>query len=321
MTNISEQLGFIEHLSLEIKWGKSYIDKIKSLALAYKCAKAYSNEDNYELFWHRIRECEKEMPYRYIIDTKPIFEVSNLYSKNFTRSLDKFSSHEEILNYIVSLTRNYLYHENMYSEKQILFDKVSLDSIDLCGSCHDSASFTEVVCNILKIKSEKILIEPAFDETLDVLDYGYHSINIIYLDDKKYIVDCTYRQFFDINGSLLEKLGVYGLAGCLPGIYMLQNDSRKQTAVNLLEKGWIPMDSVNAKNYFDGFALFYRNGIYYDQKGIVDYQTDYTIEDYENFITKKDNQGNHEPIEGLGRQLDSIRNKKLKFETDISIFN
>ena len=136
---------------------------------------------------------------------------------------------------------------------------------------------------------------------------------IVEIENKNYIVDCTYRQFFRADTNNIDRLGVIGLCGCDPGVFMMQNKDRKRVALTLLKSGWIECTKENFKHYLDGFTLSFRNGLYYDWLGEIDYSVGYTVDDYLDFLTGDDFITNYEPLEGLGEQEYPLKNKGLKF--------
>lgn len=121
-------------------------------------------------------------------------------------------------------------------------------------------------------------------------DGKFHSFCIVsfLLDDgsiKKYLIDCTYRQFFTYQNSFLERIGLVGFPGCCMGRFMLMNESRRKTASKLLKDGYMELTPENIKNYFDGFIFEGRNGGYYAEKGKEfldesDYDVEYSYTDY-----------------------------------------
>ncbi len=70
----------------------------------------------------------------------------------------------------------------------------------------------------------------------------------------------------------------------------------------ILKDGWIKSDEDILKHYLDGFAISYRNGIYYAQTKDYSYKTSYNAEDYIRFLKEEDSQINHEGKEALGFQ-------------------
>ena len=92
---------------------------------------------------------------------------------------------------------------------------------------------------------------------------------------------------------------------------MTLNNFRLELSNTLLSRGWIRLTDENIKNYFDGFALSFRNGIYYDKSRDYSYTTNYSASDYVSFLKGIDNQVKHEGEEVLKKQLTiSQYNKK-----------
>ncbi len=141
----------------------------------------------------------------------------------------------------------------------------------------------------------------------------YHYIVLIERDNKTYIVDCTYSQFFSRYGNEIERLGNYCYIGCFPGIYMIKDKERERVARTILKRGWIELTEENGKHYFDGFALSYRNGLFYENLGVADYSTPYTIEDYHNFLFGDDSQLKREGRKYLGYQMEQLKKSDFKF--------
>ena len=80
---------------------------------------------------------------------------------------------------------------------------------------------------------------------------GFHYFNLVIIDNQKYIVDCSYSQFFWLRQSMLERTGILGVASATPGRFMTLNDSRLETAKTILRDGWIKADEINLKNKYD----------------------------------------------------------------------
>lgn len=138
-------------------------------------------------------------------------------------------------------------------------------------------------------------INPGFALTAKLHNgINYHDIFIITINNEHFLVDCTYRQFFMLKWNSLERIGIPYLSNAKPGIFMALSNNRLRLADNLLKRGWISLNKDNTKNYFDGFALSYRNGFYYNQTGDYSFTTSYTSLDYANFLEVSDNQVNHE---------------------------
>ena len=84
-------------------------------------------------------------------------------------------------------------------------------------------------------------------------------------------------------------------------------------ALSILKSGWIRATDENFKHYLDGFTLSFRNGLYYEWLGQVDYSVGYTASDYLEFLNGDDLMTNYEPEDGLGKQEGTLTNKKLRF--------
>ena len=101
------------------------------------------------------------------------------------------------------------------------------------------------------------------------------------------------------------------MSGCLPGCFMTMTEDRLNVASTILKKGYMPLTEQNMKNYFDGFALSYRNGLYYEETSDFSFTTPYTGVDYLDFISGKDSQIKHESREVLGFQEKPLKNPKM----------
>ena len=74
------------------------------------------------------------------------------------------------------------------------------------------------------------------------------------MNGKSYLIDCTYRQFFE--ESLSEHCG----------IYMINDELRRCVAEQLLRNGWIEATPENLKAYMDGFEMEKRKS--FEETGI-----------------------------------------------------
>lgn len=177
----------------------------------------------------------------------------------------------------------------------------NINEIDMENNCIAVSFFVKEVCDEWEIDSRVIKIYPGYDVNARLFGMsGFHYANIIYIQDKEYLVDLSYKQFFKKSKSFIEEIGVVGLCAPLAGIFMLMDSKRKRVAEELLRNGFIELKNNNFKDYCDGFTLSYRNGLYYEMYD-NHYSTDYTNQDYINFIiNKSDNQVNHESIKCLG---------------------
>lgn len=246
----------------------------------------------------QLYEIEQALPLKYIVDFKTKFSEmdDSEFEHDYQEKIIKKATYEEdVLDFIVSTARNRLF----LSTKDIN-DPNKYDSIILDNRCIEAATYVADICDVLKIKNKIYRIDPGFSQDLQLYyGNGYHFFNYITFEDKDYIIDCSYSQFFKMNQNNPLALNI-DMDGCLPGIYMIQTASRLQTAKNILEYGWIKATDKSIKDYFDGFAMSYRNGLYYKDMNPVEYRTNYTAEDYMSFLKTTDNQSKREDVSYLG---------------------
>jgi len=76
-----------------------------------------------------------------------------------------------------------------------------------------------------------------------------HEFAIATIDNKKYIIDLAYRQFFALTHSNQEEGYVD------PGIFMMRDASKKIVAEQILKYGFIEATPENLENYISGFIL------------------------------------------------------------------
>lgn len=80
-------------------------------------------------------------------------------------------------------------------------------------------------------------------------DVEGHNCTIANSKSKSYLIDCTYRQFFE-NEKDTD-------AHC--GYYMVQDEMRRRVAQQILRYGWIEATPENIKAYMDGFEMAKRH--------------------------------------------------------------
>lgn len=295
-----------------IKVSDSYTSKVVKLSKLYNDLRTLSsnicNEQLEELYLSmrcRVVHVERNVcSSEFIIESKPDFDAQDERYVNGEKK--KALSTEEFLDLLVWLSRRGLVEDFIYEYE----NKFSLDECTLANECFVASSLVESMCDAFNVKCSKVKIPAGFTDEIKLFDgHGYHYFCIVTIKDRDYIVDCTYRQFFRLDRNLIERMGVYGLSGCDPGIYMLMDEDRKKVAMQLLKKGWIDADKVNFKLYMDGFALAFRNGLYYENNGTLDVSVPYTFDDYMRFLKGDDHQINHEGEECLGVQNKPLKNK------------
>lgn len=287
----------------KIKSSDSYSSKVSKLGDLYNGLKELAiNIDgrDLELQYARIKDrvvdveryvCSSD----FIVESKPDFDP---YDERFQMGRNKLQQ-EEFLDLLVWLSRRGLYEDFIYDFEY----KESLDDCTMANECFVASSLVESMCEAFHVPAKKIKIPPGFSDDVQLYNgNGFHYFVLVTINDKDYIIDCTYRQFFRLDRNLIERMGTYGLSGCDPGIYMLMDEERKKVALQLLKKGWIEADKVNFKHYMDGFALSFRNCLFYKKNGTNDLTVSYTFEDYKRFLSTEDSQISCEGEDCLGVQ-------------------
>ena len=250
----------------------------------------YINYNNYYYIRETIMLLENKYLNNYFITTiKPNYN----YIQN--KKLIDYQDDEYILHFITLKTRYYLH-------KRININK-SFSSLDLTNYCNIACDYILNICDNLNIKGIKIKIIPGFSDN-PKLYYGggYHYIIILDINNNKYLLDPTYSQFFLLKRNIIERIGIINLSGCDAGIFMYMDSKRKELADKILKDGFIELDENTLKHYLDGFAISYRNGLYYENTQDYSYTTNYTPKDYINFLKGLDSQIAHEKISYLGYQ-------------------
>lgn len=265
----------------------------------------YGFSFGYKKIKNYILSAEASIPINFILENKPIIKESN--SKTILDS----KNNQEVLTDLVSNVRNKL----LQKINPLFLKRTTLEQCDLSNFCKQSSLYVKKYCQKKHLKEQQITIEPGFVKNSGLLNGdGTHTFNIVSVNHKKFIVDCSYSQFFLISKNLLERIGIPYLASSYVGIFMTMTESRRIVAEKILRDGWIEFTPQVLKDYLDGFALFYRNGLYYEKTKDFTYTTTYTGEDYLNFLNGKDNQLNYESQLVLGYQIYPLENPNLNFQ-------
>lgn len=205
---------------------------------------------------------------------------------------------KDILDWLVYMAREQYAYTSFWTKN------TSIEGLSFENKCTDMSKKIALLCSKIGIDCKIKRINPGFEETAR-LYYGsnYHDICIVNINGERFLIDCTYRQFFMLRGNSLERIGIPYLSNTKPGVFMILNNSRLELANIILSRGWVSLTDENLKNYFDGFALSFRNGLYYDETGDYSFTTNYNAQDYNNFLEGVDNQVNHEGEKVLQKQL------------------
>ncbi len=225
----------------------------------------------------------------------------------FPKKRPDTKDHEAILNYIVSVTRNALYRKLTIGHKC----EMPLEEIDLTNECYDSAWYAFDVARNLGLEAKMLTIQPGFNP-MSCGEGMAHCCTIIEIDSIPYLVDCTYSQFFWTKRCLPGRIGLMEYPGVAPGAFMVIDEERRKIAETILKQGWIENTPSVYKAYMDGFALCYRNGLYYEDTKDFTFKTSYTKENYDRFFSYDDDQFNHEEESHLCFQKRPLKDPHMK---------
>ena len=311
MSEIDHFLEKIKEIAPEIKHSEDPLLQTQHIINVCREARRLINDNPFhvEVFQRSISMCKEAVSPSYILQFSVKDEdkiVPKQLSDIFIKSKVFYTPEETLdkvvldLRGIVQAHSSEITNINPYPQ----YGNISgFKSFDLGNKCSYLCDYASGLLKSMKVKHRTHCIYSAFSMHPNVSNYLIkHYFIIADLCDKKYLLDCSYSQFFMLGDNILETLGIEDMELPFPGIYMLQDESRIKTARSLLERGWIEATDENMKNYFDGFALSFRNGIYYEDNNFDYLHTGYSISDYRSFILGGDSQLKHEEREKLGYQ-------------------
>ncbi len=236
-----------------------------------------------------------------------ILDYKTIYNPNI--SIKDF----EFVTYLVYLGRKYL-----IDKYKTATYKPTIQELDLTNNCLIASEYIKRVCDKYGVKSQIIKIYPGFSKNDELYNKcGYHCFNIMKYQGKRYLVDLTYSQFFYEHRNNLERIGVVDIFESDPGIFMTMDEKSKNIALKILQDGFIELDEEVLKRYLDAFTISFRNGLYYESTGDFSFETQYTFENYINFLVGNDNQVNYEGKENLGYQKRPLRNPLMSINKKI----
>lgn len=208
----------------------------------------------------------------------------------------------------------------VYQERCRLFNSAksfgirSFEDYDPIDDCRESALSVYNMAKRMGINAVVKMIEPGYLYDSPLCKGGCkHCVVVLQLLGIPYLIDATYLQFFMRKRCMLEALGAVYMPLPNPGTYMVMDEGRRKTAEKVLNDGWMMMTNENVKNYLDGFTMYYRNGLYYENTGDFSYMPEYDARTYFNFLDHRDSQARYEDYEGLGYQYRALKNPKMDF--------
>ena len=272
---------------------------------------SYFNEismnDEYK---YKIKDIDKllhKLPAEYICDTS--FEFRDLRKVNNNVLLSKNRNNfkiEDYLDYVVYYARKKLINGRDLRK--------NFSKYDLSDRCLDSSEFVKEGSELCDLECYIIRIDPGFDEDANLLNNGgFHYFNIIKHQNRYYLVDVSYSQFFIARYCNFSRMGIPLIFPPTAGAYMVLDKFRLNIATIINKFGWIELNDDILKAYLDGFALSYRNALYYENKDLI-YETPYSAKDYKNFLINEDSQVRHEGTRVLGYQSEPIKNPYRSFK-------
>jgi len=301
-TNADKHMLYFENKCKLISESKDINDARDELNDMYQYLKDITHEyfngneliGGYKYLKQILLNCEQSMPIDFIMESTPNYEIG-LMNEEVPNNKDIFYK----LNWLVYMTRKHLDQKRKYPSTR----NKSFNELDLADECEKSSNRVMYLAKLMGLKCHQVIIYPGFSEYPELYEgSGYHYINVIEYENQKYIIDCTYRQFFTTTYNNLNRLGIVDVSGCRPGVFMLMDENRKKLAQEILKNGWVLATDENVKNYFDGFAISFRNGLYYIATNDYSYTTKYKVDDYKSFLRGMDSQINRESYETLGFQ-------------------
>ena len=270
----------------------------KAFSLTRKALISYPDLE--KILVDSLKRCNKQMSDFYIMAFNPNFKQLNKSELASLRKKvhGKYSDNYSFLFDFVTLIRAEISNQQWSNYGTIDFKRIRMNRY------HSS------ICQIVKDTLNDIGIESKIHNVFLGFDKDSglkgrilaHPFNLVNLNGTYFILDLSYQDFFLLKDNMINSLGIKGYPNPLPGIYMLQSESRMNTAGDLLNRGFIELNDKNFKNYFDGFALSFRNGLYYLSEDIS-LTTSYSSYDYKLFLSKRDSQVSREGSTVLGTQL------------------
>ena len=251
----------------------------------------YLENDHLSMKYRYLKQslltCESSLPKGFIIDSSPDFSF-DMMAKKLPDNADFYYRR-----YLCSKTSE------------------NINNADFANLCKVASKKVNRLCKKIGLNSKQITIYPGYNKDYKLYDgSGFHYLSLVSDEYNSAYIDCTYRQFFTSVHNNINRIGLIELSGCLAGVFMTMTEERLKLANDILKKGWFLATPENIKNYFDGFALSYRNGLYYQETNDYSYTTNYKAEDYIRFLNGEDSQINHESIENLGFQRSLKPTKK-----------
>ena len=288
---------------------KEYIEEFEEY---YYLIKKNNNIEDLKKIYHRLKEIsfvfykENKLDKKYNNLIEIILDCENFFTNNYliNEKISLEKSNDSIKS-IIYETRNYL---NKFNRSK------DINMFSFEGMCAYSSYKVKEICESKNIECYVLDIEPGYKEDINLFNgSNFHFFNIVKLNNNYYLIDCTYKQFFKVSKTFIERQGIINLSPPRVGTYMMMYDDRISLSKELLKNGYILLDDDTFKKYLDGFTISFRNGLYYENTLDFSYKTNYTVNDYINFFNGKDNQLNYEDKKMLGYQKVPLKDINFSF--------
>lgn len=249
----------------------------------------------------RMFKLEQLLENRYLpIDSEPVFDPES--KVKFPDVVDSEEKCHEALRAIVHETRMYLN------------SKADVRTETLKAMCPSGSLAVSEACKKYGVRNEEYGLSMNLGHGL------FHCFNIVsfVVDgvEKKYLVDCTYRQFFTYEHSFVERIGVPYNSGPSVGTFMMMDEGRKKIAESILQNGYIEFTDEVCEAYLGAIVFAGRNGDYYSSLGKdvlerKDFEPGYTAREYMMAI----DEGGFS-IDGSGRQIGPCNNPYIQYDSE-----
>lgn len=212
---------------------------------------------------------------RFMIDTEPVLKkytdinlmkIASIEEK-LKKVLDENTKQEKLIDGIKENEAESLLEWVVQNAREGLIkdSNTSLKEMDLLGVCGLGQGITGITLQNMGLSPNINNVNPTFG--MKTGRHAFVTVNIPIKDEegntnnKLYLVDTTYRQFF-LRDEVTTSCGEYikdkkfgNKVAPLAGYWVLKMEKGREFAQELLEKGFIEFTEENAKIYGDGFVL------------------------------------------------------------------
>lgn len=307
------------------------IDKYIDELLKFKEAILSTEDERRYIYLRELYAYVKEITPNFIFEDDPARSNFAFIAKFLEKSIADNISPEFLLSPSIANHQNFKVTEDSTPEEKMDYiammvrlglsiklthqrDIKRLEYMDLRGYCSDAAFSVPAFAAALGMETKVKVIEPGYLINSHLyMRSGDHAFAIVSTKGRRFLIDCTYSQFFLKARCQIEKTGILRIPNCQAGYFMTLNETRQKIAEKILKDGWIELTGDTLKHYLDGFTLSYRNGLYYERTGDFSYTTAYDVETCEQFISYGRDLLDFEDEETLGYQYTPLKNPKMKF--------